>query len=205
MGYKVLEPRDTNGVVMEIGYVRVSSVGQHTDRQLADVELGKIFEDKQSGKDKERPALQKCLDFVREGDTLHVHSIDRLARNLADLLDLLSTLTAKGVRVKFHKEHLEFTGDDSPTQKMHLQILGAVAEFERAIIKERQLEGIAIAKANKVYKGRKRTMTVAKIKELIAPVEHGMPVVEVARKLGVNRRTVYRWIELCREKTSSDA
>ncbi len=180
---------------MEIGYIRVSSVDQHTDRQLADVALEKVFEDRQSSRNRERPALLQCIDFVREGDTLHVHSIDRLARNLSELLELLTTITGKGVHIRFHKEGLAFSGEDSPVQRLHLQIIGAVAEFERAIIRQRQREGIAIAKEKNVYKGRKRTLSDARIREVLEPVANGMPIAEVARRLGVNRRTIYRWME----------
>ena len=132
---------------MDIGYIRVSSYDQHTDRQLDGIHLEKIYTDMISGKDTNRPELQKCLTALQHGDTLHVHSIDRLTRNLQDLLLLLSEMAERGVTVRFHKEKLTFSSDSSPFQKLHLQIIGAVAEFERAFIRERQREGIAIAKA----------------------------------------------------------
>ena len=136
---------------MDIGYIRVSGVDQNTVRQESafdGLNLNKVFEDKASGKDVHRPALERCLEVLRDGDTLHVHSIDRLARNMQDLLSLLSDLTGRGVSVKFHKENLTFTPDkENPFQRLQLQLIGSVAEFERAIIRERQREGIAIAKA----------------------------------------------------------
>ena len=112
-----------------IGYVRVSTTDQKTDRQLEGVALDKVFEDKASAADTARPQLLLCLDYVREGDTLYVHSIDRLARNLQDLLRLLGQFTGKGVTVSFHKERLTFSGQDDPFQRLQLQIIGAVAEF----------------------------------------------------------------------------
>ena len=177
---------------MEIGYLRVSSADQNTGRQLVDVPLEKTFVDKLSGRDLERPQLQLCLDFVREGDTLHVHSIDRLARNLSDLLSLIRMLTAKKVKVVFHKENLTFTGDDSPAQKLYLQLLGAMAEFERALIKERQREGIALAKQRGVYKGRKRSLSDDAIEAVKQRVAGGESISALSREYRVSRMTIYR-------------
>ena len=119
---------------MDIGYIRVSGVDQNTVRQESafdGLNLNKVFEDKASGKDVHRPALERCLEVLRDGDTLHVHSIDRLARNMQDLLSLLSDLTGRGVSVKFHKENLTFTPDkENPFQRLQLQLIGSVAEFE---------------------------------------------------------------------------
>ena len=151
-----------------IGYIRVSTLDQNTERQLDGVSLDKTFEDKASGKDTARPKLQEALEYLREGDTLHIHSMDRLARNLDDLKGIVKGLTARGVVVQFHKEGLTFTGDDSPMANLLLNMLGAVAEFERSLIRERQREGIAIAKSKGVYKGRKKTLTEAQVAELKA-------------------------------------
>ena len=124
-----------------IGYVRVSSVDQNTVRQLDGVPVDKDFTDKASGKDTNRPQLQAALDYLRDGDVLVVHSMDRLARNISDLLHTVETLNRRGVVVEFVKESLTFTGDDSAMSKLMLTIMGGVAEFERAMIRERQLEG----------------------------------------------------------------
>ncbi len=140
----------------KIGYVRVSSLDQNQVRQLDGIKLDKVFTDKASGKDTNRPALNALLDFVREGDTVVVHSMDRLARNLDNLRYLVQLLTKKGIEVEFVKEHLTFTGKDSPMAQLMLSVMGAFAEFERALIKERQREGIAIAKQKGFYKGRKK-------------------------------------------------
>ncbi|WP_134623076.1 recombinase family protein, partial [Pseudomonas aeruginosa] len=123
-----------------IGYVRVSSYDQNPERQLEQVEIGKLFTDKASGKDTQRPQLEAMLGFVREGDTVVVHSMDRLARNLDDLRRLVQRLTKRGVRIEFLKEGLVFTGEDSPMANLMLSVMGAFAEFERALIRERQRE-----------------------------------------------------------------
>lgn len=122
-----------------------------------DVKLDRAFVEKASAKSTERPQLQEMLAFIREGDHLCIHSMDRLARNLADLLNLVTQITTKGVTIHFVKESLTFSPKekDSPMSKLMLSMMGAFAEFERALILERQREGIAQAKARGVYKGRK--------------------------------------------------
>jgi DNA invertase Pin-like site-specific DNA recombinase len=175
-----------------VGYKRVSTVDQTTVRQLDGVALDKVFEDKASGKDTKRPSLQLALDYLREGDVLVVHSMDRLARNVSDLLRLVEELNGKGVAVEFVKENLAFTGDDSSTSKLMLTIMGGVAEFERSMIRERQREGIAIAKANGVYKGRARSLDAAQVKVIRERVDAGENVSAIAREFGVSRPTLYR-------------
>jgi Resolvase, N terminal domain len=123
---------------MRVGYVRVSSVDQNTVRQLDGIAVERIFTDKASGKDTIRPKLDEMLAFVHDGDTVIVHSMDRLARNLDDLRRILRTLTGKGVQVEFVKENLTFTGEDSPLATLLLSVMGAFAEFERALILERR-------------------------------------------------------------------
>ena len=127
-----------------VGYVRVSSFDQNPERQLEDVDLDRTFSDKASGKDAKRPQLEALMTFVRAGDTVVVHSMDRLARNLDDLRQIVQTLTRRGIRIEFVKEHLAFTGEDSPMANLMLSVMGAFAEFERALIRERQREGITI-------------------------------------------------------------
>lgn len=120
-----------------IGYIRVSSFDQNPERQLEQVQMDKVFTDKASGKDTHRPALDSLLSFVRDGDTVVVHSMDRFARNLDDLRRLVQQLTQRNVRIEFVKEHLTFTGEDSPIANLMLSVMGAFAEFERALISER--------------------------------------------------------------------
>lgn len=178
----------------QVGYIRVSTVEQKGDRQLANVELDKIFEDKASGGNTKRPGLQACLDYLREGDTLHVHSIDRLARNLAELQEMVNGLVKEGITIVFHKENLIFTPDkaNNPCQELMLQMLGAFAQFELSLIRERQAEGIAAAKAKGVKFGRPGLDDdlVAAIKERLAA---GIPIAHIAKELGVTRPTVYKY------------
>jgi DNA invertase Pin-like site-specific DNA recombinase len=177
-----------------IGYVRVSTTDQNTDRQLEGIQLDRTFTDKASGKDTQRPALQEALAYVREGDVLVVHSLDRLARNLGDLREIVSTVTKRGVTIEFMKEHLTFTGEDSPMATLMLNLLGAVSEFERALIRERQREGIAVAKRKGVYKGRKPKLTSEQVVELHQRVQGGENKASIARAFGVSRETVYAYL-----------
>ena len=118
-----------------IGYIRVSTVDQNTERQLADVQLDKVLEDKVSGSTIDRPQLKACLDYLCGGDDLWIHSIDRLARNLQDLLNIIALLRDKGVTLHFKKEGMVFHPDsDAPFQRFQIEILGAVASFERNLI-----------------------------------------------------------------------
>lgn len=181
-----------------IGYIRVSSIDQNTARQLEGVPLDKTFIDTCSGKDTRRPGLMACLDYVREGDTLHVHSIDRLARNLQDLLRIIESLNQRDVSVILHKEGLTFSAGkvEDPFQKLQLQIIGAVAQFERAMIRERQREGIAIAKAAGKYKGRKPSFTPEQAELARKMVADGQSKTEVAAHFGVSRTTLYKFFKI---------
>lgn len=174
-----------------VGYVRVSSADQNTARQLEGVATDRVFEDRASGKTTDRPQLQAALAFVREGDTFVIHSMDRLARNLDDLRSIVLGLTKRGVKVQFIKEALTFVGEDSPMANLLLSMLGAVAQFERELIKERQREGIQIAKANGVYKGRRPSLNAAKVIDLKARVAAGESKAKLAREFGVSRQTLY--------------
>lgn len=177
-----------------IGYIRVSSLDQNPDRQLEHLQLDKVFTDRASGKDTSRPQLEAMLSFLREGDTLLVHSMDRLARNLDDLRHLVQTLTGRGVRVEFVKEGLAFTGDDSPMAHLMLSVMGAFAEFERALIRERQREGIALARKRGVYRGRKRSLSPDQVAELCRRVAAGEQKAALARELGISRETLYQYL-----------
>ncbi len=177
-----------------IGYQRVSTVDQNTDRQLDNVELDKVFTDKASGKDTNRPELARAMDYAREGDTLVVHSMDRLARNLEDLRRIVRELTGQGIKVEFVKENLTFTGEaDSAMNTLLLSMLGAVAEFERSMILERQREGIALAKAAGKYKGRKAALNAEQVDQLRARLAAGEAVTALARDFGISRQTVYNY------------
>jgi len=175
----------------QVAYIRVSSVDQNTDRQLEGITFDESFTDKVSGKDTNRPALQDCLRHLRKGDTLHVHSIDRLARNMADLLDLVKQLTARSVTVKFHKEMLTFTGEDNPFQILQLQMMGAFAEFERAMIKERQREGFAAARKNGKQIGARRKLSPEQVAEIRVRLTSGETKKAIAQEYGISRQTLY--------------
>ena len=178
-----------------IGYKRVSSSDQNPDRQLSDIELDETFTDFTSGKDKERPGLESCLKYCRKGDILHIHSIDRLARNLGELQTIVDELKAKKVSVKFHKENLAFLGGDSSMDKLLLQIMGAFAEFERTLIKERQREGIAIAKSNGIRLGKPPKVIKNKREEIKKRAIQGEKIPALAVEYGVSRGTIYNYIK----------
>ena len=177
-----------------VGYTRVSSLDQNVDRQLDGITLDKTFPDNVSGKDTQRPQLEGLLGFVRDGDTVIVHSMDRLARNLDDLRSIVRTLTARGVRVEFVKEQLTFTGEDSPMANLLLSVMGAFAEFERALIRERQREGIVLAKQRGAYRGRRKALTTEQIEQLARRAAAGEPKSMLAREFNVSRETVYQYL-----------
>lgn len=177
-----------------IGYVRVSSFDQNPERQLEQVNVNKIFIDKASGKDTQRPELEALLSFVREGDTVVVHSMDRLARNLDDLRRIVQKLTKSGVRIEFVKESLSFTGEDSPMANLMLSVMGAFAEFERALIRERQREGIVLAKQRGAYRGRKKALSPEVATSLKERVAAGEQKSKLARELGISRETLYQYL-----------
>ncbi len=178
-----------------IGYIRVSSADQNPERQLEGVQLDRTFTDKVSGKDTRRPDLESLLAFAREGDMVAVHSMDRLARNLDDLRRIVKGLTGRGVRVEFVKEGLVFTGEDSPMANLMLSVMGAFAEFERALILERQREGIAMARWRGVYKGRKRSLSPERAGELRRRVAAGEAKAALAREFGISRETLYQYLK----------
>ncbi|MFA5709458.1 recombinase family protein [Mycolicibacterium sp.] len=175
-----------------VGYVRVSTTDQNTARQLDSEMLDKTFADYASGKDTNRPELARALEYVREGDTLVVHSMDRLARSLPDLRRLVDELTGRGVSVQFVKENLTFTRDESsPFATLMLNMLGSFAEFERSLLLERQREGIAIAKAKGAYKGRKPALSDEQRTAVAQRLSSGEGATALAREYGVSRATIY--------------
>ena len=187
----------------KIGYIRVSSFDQNPERQLDQVAVDKVFTDKASGKDTQRPALEELLRFVREGDTVVVHSMDRLARNLDDLRHLVHLLTKRGARIQFVKEGLLFTGEDSPMATLLLSVMGAFAEFERALIRERQREGIALAKQRGAYRGRKAALSLAQQVVVRQRIAAGEAKASIARDLGISRQTLYNYLQLVQEEQAT--
>lgn len=184
----------------QVGYIRVSAIDQRSDRQLDGVPLDRTFTDTASGMDVRRPELEAMVGFVRDGDTVVVHSMDRLARNLDDLRSIVRKLTAKGVQVHFVKEQLTFTGDDTAMANLLLSVMGACAEFERSLIRERQREGIELAKKRCAYRGRKRPLNDDQVAELRRQVEDGVPKAVLAREPGVSRETLYQALRPASER-----
>ena len=174
---------------VRVGYARVSTAHQNLDRQLEVLDdVDKLYVEKISAKSRKRPELEKCLDFLREGDTLVVKSVDRLARSTRDLLNILSDLDAKGVKVQFI-DSPELSTNTSMGQLV-ITLLGAIAQFELDLMHERQLEGITLAKAKGKYK-RENAIKPEQIEEARRRIEAGVPKTKVARDLGVSRSTLY--------------
>ena len=188
-----------------IGYVRVSSLDQNPERQLDQVKVDRVFTDKASGKDTKRPQLESLLSYIREGDTLVVHSMDRLARNLDDLRRIVQSQTKRGVRIEFVKESLTFTGEDAPMSNLLLSVMGAFAEFERALIRERQREGIALAKQRGAYRGRKPTLSTEQVSELQRRAQSGEKKSQLAREFGISRETLYQYLRGLADDKSTEA
>ena len=166
----------------------MSTVEQNTARQLDGLALDKVYTDKCSGKDTDRPQLKVMLEHLREGDTVHVHDISRMARNVGNLLDLVESLRNRGVTLKFHKENMTFTPDkNDPMQELMLTMLGGIYQFERSMILERQREGIAIAKAEGKYKGRPKSIDRERVKQML---EDGISIRKIAAQLNISPSTV---------------
>lgn len=191
--------------VQTVGYIRVSSHDQNIDRQLDGVALDRIFTDKMTGSIKDRPQLKAMLDYVRYGDTVVVHSLDRLARNFDDLLSIIKQLKQKGVTFKSLQENLVINATgDNPIDTLILHIFGAIAQFNRSLIREAQREGIAKAKKKGVYKGRKSVLTpqiITQIEELLAKrhasVENYKKLSnnDIARQVGISKSSLYRYLD----------
>jgi len=176
-----------------VAYVRVSSTGQNLDAQLAKVEAGgaeKVFKEKRPGVDQRRSELARCLDYLRDGDTLLVTKADRVARSSADLLTILQSLAAKGVEVKFLDQPQLNSGDKY--SKFMLMILAGVAELEREIIRERQADGIKAARERGVRFGRKPKVAPETIERVKAMRREGLSIPDIGHRLGLGRSTIYR-------------
>lgn len=182
---------------MRVGYIRVSTVEQHEDRQVKDLtengKVTKVFMDKLSGKDTNRPQLKAMLDYVREGGTVVVSEYSRLARSTRDLMDIVDTLKAKGVNVVSMKENFDTS---TPQGKLILQTFMNIAEFERELMLQRQREGIAIAKANGKYKGRQSKQKPDDWESLKAMyMSRQITVSDIAKRCEVSRPVVYKWLK----------
>ena len=183
---------------MKIGYVRVSNLEQHEERQKVELtekaHVEKIFLDKLSGKDTDRPQLQAMLEFAREGDTVYVSEFSRLARSTKDLLDIVQQLKEKQVQVISLKESFDTS---TPAGELAMTMFAAIATFERKIMLERQREGIALAKAQGKYRGRKEVKKPANWQELVIKYKcrEIASVSELVRICGCSRPTIYKWLK----------
>ena len=189
-----------------VGYARVSAADQNFDRQIAVLgDTDRLFTDTVSGGSTRRPGLEAML-YVRDGDTVVVSSMDRLARSLRDLLDLVDELTSIGVAVLFQREAQTYRpdADADPTGRLLLSMLGVVSEFERSLVRERQADGIAAAKARGAYKGGRPALTATQLDGACARVAAGVPKAVVARDLGVHRSTLYRALTRQRGRATSE-
>lgn len=177
----------------QVGYVRVSTVDQNTERQLDGVTLDKMFTEKASASTINRPVFNECLSYLREGDTLNIHSLDRVCRSGAgDAVALVETLVARGVGVMFHKEGMRFDATLSAVQKGLLSILASVSQMERELIRERQAEGIAAAKKRGQQLGRPSKTIDKDAYEALKAQQ--LPAGKIAEQLNVSRASLYRWI-----------
>ena len=193
-----------------VGYRRVSTLVQNTARQLEGVDVDRVFEDKLSGSTRARPGLEAMLEHMRAGDEVHVHSIDRLARDLGDLHAIVRDITERGAVVHFHKESLSLGGDDSAIQRLQLDIMGAVAAFERAIINERSAEGRALSRQKGVRFGVAPKLSKVEQRKVCDQYQAGESISRIAIDLDVSRRTVHRVLERTgvdrrRERTNAAA
>lgn len=176
---------------MKLGYVRVSTVEQNEERQLETMKLygvEKVFSEKVSAKDVKRPKLQEMMEFAREGDTIYIHDFSRLARNTQDLLYLVEILNAKGIHLVSSKENIDTS---TPTGKLLLTVIAAIAQFERENLKERQMEGIKIAKKKGLYKGRKPVKVDNFEEHYNRWKNREVSKSQLARELGISRQTLY--------------
>lgn len=177
-----------------IGYIRVNILDQKPYRQLENIQIDKLFTDKVLKKDTQRPQLNALLEFVRKGDTVVVNSMDRLASNLDDLRHLVQMFTQHGVRIEFIQECLTFTDEDSSIAHLMLSVMGACAEFERALMRERQRDGIALAKQRGAYRGRKKALGPEQMSQLLVRVAAGEKKALIAREFGISRETLYQYL-----------
>lgn len=178
----------------QVGYVRVSSADQNTDRQLEGVQLDKVFKEKVSGKSIDRPQLKLMLDYIREGDHVHVHELSRLGRSVIDLHEIVRAIREKGAKVTFHKEGMDFYPDKDaePIQELMFGMLANFAQFERSLIRQRQREGIEAAKAAGKHLGRPPVLNEEQKAEIKEKLQGGATPTELSKEYGCSRALIYK-------------
>jgi len=180
---------------MKILYKRTSTVHQNSEIQSVDTDYDRIFEDKLSGKNTDRPQLQLMLDIIRPDDLIEVYSMDRLARNTRDLLELVDTITKTGATIHFKKENLTFNSNtNDPVQKLMLTMIGAVAEMERELIASRVRDGVALAKSKGKYKGGKKKLSPEQVEMLNDMYSKRYSISKIAKELHISRPSVYSYL-----------
>jgi DNA invertase Pin-like site-specific DNA recombinase len=185
-----------------LGYIRVSTSDQNPERQLQGIQIDKTFIEYASGSRLDREQLALMMDYIRDDDLIVVHSIDRLARNVRHLLQLIEQVVKKGAKIRFIKENLEFSNDNSLTSKLLLTVIGAIAEFELCMIKERQKEGIELAKKAGKYKGRQPILTDELKDKIHEEMKTRKPLRYIAEDIGVSRDTVYNYLKKLKKENN---
>lgn len=178
----------------QIGYARVSSTGQSLDVQLEKLkDCDKIYQEKKSGRTDNRGQLQLCLDYIREGDVFVITKLDRLGRSTRDLLNIVNKLEGKGIQLKVLDQNID-TG--TPAGKLMFTMLGAIAEFENDLRKERQADGIAMAKSRGIHLGRKPALSQEQIQELKQKRQEGILIRELMTEYRISKASVYRFMSI---------
>lgn len=189
-----------------IGYIRVSTIAQNPDRQLEGIALDKKFIDYNTGKNRERPQFKIMMEWAREDDIILVHSMDRLARTVKDLREIVDFLINKGVKVHFIKENLKFEGKDDAMSNLLLNIMGAYAEFEHTFILERIKEGIEIAKKAGKYRGRTSLkLSPQRMEDLKTAMLTRKSKSKIAAEFGISRFTLYRYLSKIQNSENVEA
>ncbi len=183
-----------------IGYKRVSAADQNPDRQLDGIPLDKVFIDYASAASLDRVKLQIMIEYAREDDIIIVHSMDRLARTVSDLKKLVDDFVSRKINVQFIKENLIFNGENSSLSNLILHIMGAFAEFEHAFIRERQAEGIEVAKKKGKFLGRKRKITDEQLEIIKQQLQTKKKRIDIARDFSISAFTLYNYINKMEEK-----
>jgi len=184
---------------MHIGYKRVSTTEQSTSRQLLNIPLDRVYEDKASGATKDRPELKRCLDALREGDTLHVHAIDRLSRSMRDLLDIVDIVLKAKANLIIYSPRLEINsaGEDF-LQTFQLQLWASIGQLERSMSKNRQREGIEVAKLKGTKSGKpfgNQPLDMSLRDRAIELSKEGNNISQIARAMGLSRPSIYKLLE----------
>lgn len=187
-----------------IGYIRVSTVDQNPDRQLCDMQLDKKFIDYASGSTINRPSLQALIEYVRDDDIVFVHSLDRLGRNTMDLLKIVESFIKKRVTIVFVKENLTFSGQENPMSQLIFVIMSAIAQFERSLIRERQMEGVRLAKLQGRYAGRLSKLTNPMREDIMERMQTRETKGSICRNLKISRASLNKYLSIIKQEAEKN-